>query len=249
MASSIDATKPAAGNATTLSVRENFASAKSEIESIQSDMLSKASWIIVNGVPMLVDPLTGLPVPIGGDSVLSSTVLILGSTTVVNSGDVVPFDEASRNDLNLDFTTSGAGVGVITLPVGMTQFRFGYHLKFNGASTGLPGGASSGNRRAVSNIVSGGVPEIEILLGIHDMTLQYPGIAAGDQALVWTTTDLNAGVLHYESPWVDVASLATAPSGSTGDDLLYITMVHNAGVDALSCLLGSSLWLETMSPA
>lgn len=40
MASAIDATKPAAGNATTLSVRENFASAKSEIEALQLGMLS-----------------------------------------------------------------------------------------------------------------------------------------------------------------------------------------------------------------
>lgn len=43
MASSIDATKPIAGNPTTLSVRDNFAAAKSEIEALQSGKADVAS--------------------------------------------------------------------------------------------------------------------------------------------------------------------------------------------------------------
>lgn len=38
MASTIDATKPIAGNPTTDSVRVNFAAAKSEIEALQADV-------------------------------------------------------------------------------------------------------------------------------------------------------------------------------------------------------------------
>lgn len=45
MASNIDTTKPAAGSATTLSVRENFAAAKSEIEALQA--LSKAIYGVI----------------------------------------------------------------------------------------------------------------------------------------------------------------------------------------------------------
>ena len=43
MASSIDATKPIAGNPTTLSVRDNFAAAKSEIEALQAVDATKAN--------------------------------------------------------------------------------------------------------------------------------------------------------------------------------------------------------------
>lgn len=43
MASSIDATKPISGTPTTQSVRDNFSAAKSEIETLQSDVAGKIS--------------------------------------------------------------------------------------------------------------------------------------------------------------------------------------------------------------
>lgn len=191
-------------------------------------------------------PVTGVDVPIGGDSILSVAHFSIAAKTAVNSGGFVPFDTALRNDLTL--AMSG---GIINLPVGVTQFRFGYHVQFDGASNGVAsaGTATAATRRINPVIISGDVGEDEAALGILTTTLQYPGLSAGGgQALVWPTIDTAGGVLTYQSPWIDVADLATAPSGVAGQDTVSVTITHNAGAGALSVLANSSIWLETMTP-
>jgi hypothetical protein len=51
------------------------------------------------------------------------------------------------------------------------------------------------------------------------------------------------------TPWIDIAGLSTAPSGVAGEDIINLTITHNAGAGALEILAGSSFWLETITPA
>ena len=205
-------------------------------------VINVAQWNSTNTA--LVDPVSGADVPLGGDSILSSTIVTLAAATTTNSNAVVPFDTFVRNDLGLALTG-----GAIDLPATTTQFRFGYHLKLNGASSGLPGGATAGSRRAIPNIIAGGVGETETLLGIHEVTYQYPAITGGTSTLVYVTADIAGCTLHYQSPWIDVADLTTPLSGIAGEDQVYIIISHNSGAGTLQCQAGSSLWIETMTPA
>ena len=76
MASTIDPTKPAAGAATTLSVRNNFLAAKNEIESLQTEVAAKQA-ALVSGSNIKT---------INGTSILGAgDIAVSGGTTVVAS--------------------------------------------------------------------------------------------------------------------------------------------------------------------
>lgn len=196
----------------------------------------------------LVGP-DGIPIPIGGDSILSTTHITFSSASaMLASGALLPFDTEERDDLDLwDVGTPAT----IALPVGVTQFRVGYCIRLNGASNGVASGgtATAATRRINTTIISGGVGEDEAALGILDANIQFPGIGAGAQALVWATSDLTGATLIYQSPWIDVANLATAPSGVAGEDTVAFSITHNAGASVLAVQAGSSAWLETLTPA
>lgn len=72
MASSIDATKPEAGTATTASVRANFSAAKSEIEALQTGKADLAS-------PALTGTATAVNLSVSGTLTASGTWALTGS--------------------------------------------------------------------------------------------------------------------------------------------------------------------------
>lgn len=73
MASSIDATKPITGNPTTLSVRDNFSAAKTEIEALQTDKADLAS-------PALTGTATAVNLTVSGTLTASGTADLSGAT-------------------------------------------------------------------------------------------------------------------------------------------------------------------------
>lgn len=190
----------------------------------------------------------GVPIPIGGDSILSTThITFSAASAMLSSGAAIPFDTAERDDLGL---WDVGNPSVINLPVGVTQFRIGYCIRLNGASTGVGASTTAGAIRRINTVIVSGLAAMdEVALGILDANFQYPGIGTGDQSLVWTTTDLTGCTLIYSSPWIDVANLTTAPSGVAGEDIISFTITHNAGAAVLAIQAGSSAWLETMTPA
>jgi hypothetical protein len=191
----------------------------------------------------------GLPLSIGSDTILSTTHIRLSATTAsLASGSAVAFNAEVRDDLNLfDPDTAGR----INLPVGVTQFRWGYSIRLSGDSSGVAsaGTATAATRRINSVLITGGGVQDMPTIGVFDADFQYPGIGAGAQALVWSTSDAAGCFLHYQSPWIDVASLTTAPSGVAGEDIITFSLTHNAGAGIVEVQAGSSAWLETLTPA
>ena len=116
MASTIDATKPIAGNPTTASVRDNFAAAKSEIEALQADVAAISAAAVpdaTESVKGIVELATSVEVNTGTDTVRAITPAGLeawtGSTQVTQVGTIT------------SGTWNGAAIGTGYLPTGSTS--------------------------------------------------------------------------------------------------------------------------------
>lgn len=103
MASSIDATKPVQGSATTLSVRNNFSAAKTEIEALQTDKADLAS-------PALTGTATAVNLTVSGTLNAAGTLQVGGSAVTSTAAELNILDgvTASAAEINyLDIATLG----------------------------------------------------------------------------------------------------------------------------------------------
>ena len=121
MASSIDPTKPITGNPTTLSVRDNFSAAKTEIEALQTDKADLAS-------PALTGTATAVNLTVSGTLTASGTADLSGATlslpndsTISAASDptfVVKDSDAATEDAATGYFEVQAGAGEVAVRYG-----------------------------------------------------------------------------------------------------------------------------------
>ena len=143
MASSIDSTKPETGNATTLSVRDNFAAAKSEIEALQANTVTAGTGLSGGGA-ISANPTLSLD----GTSSLNldhSTISVLAGAGLTGGGTI-----AADRTLNI-----GAGTGITVnaddVALDTASSRNADHSSISiTAGSGLTGGGTIASSRTLN---------------------------------------------------------------------------------------------------
>lgn len=110
MASNIDATKPTAGTATTESVRQNFAYAKSEIETLQGQTAAIAG--IISAAIQAIYPIGSLYISTLADN--PNTILGFGTWQIHGAGRVMVCKDAAQAEFDTIGKTGGAKTHTLT---------------------------------------------------------------------------------------------------------------------------------------
>ena len=117
MASTIDATKPITGNPTTLSVRDNFAAAKSEIEALQTDKLEAASPAMTGDATITDATSPSLTLKDSGSVALTD---LNATFTITDNDDIVGVSfgyEAAKALIDIDPANDLLGVGEFVIEI------------------------------------------------------------------------------------------------------------------------------------
>jgi len=164
-------------------------------------------------------------IPLG--SLLSTTTLKMGTSTVVNTGLEIVFDTTLRDDLGIAIT----GTGRIQIPASCTQFRLIYDV-------------------ALTSTIVGAYRKITPIMSVDGSLTGAANIPIRPQTVIPFTT-VTAGVnigMSTCSQLIDtatfLASIGGAFAGNT-TDYFSLKLDHDATAGTLSVLAGSTITLET----
>lgn len=151
MASSIDITKPITGNPTTQSVRDNFSSAKTEIEALQTDKADLASPTFTGTVTAADLTATGT---VTSANITGTGTITFTGATVADLGSVTTCD---INGGAIDGATVGSttpAAGAFTTLTASSTATFGTVDINGGAIDGTPIGATSASTGAFTTLTA-----------------------------------------------------------------------------------------------